>query len=64
MSDDPDFDRDLNQVLNLNLAAIKRSRRAVLFGVLRWWRMQRMPVKRERLEREIETRQTAARAEP
>ena len=64
VSDDPDLDRDLNQVLNLNFAAIRRGRRAVFVGVLRWWRMQPRPVQRERLAREIERRKAAVRAEP
>ena len=64
VSDDPDVDRDLNQVLNLNLATIRGSRKGVFLGVMRWWRMQRRPVQRGRLEREIERRTAAARAEP
>ena len=64
VSDIPDVDRELNQVLNLNLAAIKHGRRAILRGVLEWWRLQRRPVQRARLEREIARRNTAARAEP
>ena len=64
VSDVPDVDRELNQVLNLNLAKIKSSRRAVLRGVLEWWHLQRRPVQRARLEREIARRNAAARAEP
>ena len=67
VSDDPHVDRDLNQVLNLNLTTIKGGRKGVLSGVTHWWRMQRRqrrPVRRRRLEREIENRRMAARAEP
>ena len=55
-SDDPVFDQQLNHVLNLNLARIRNHRRAILDAVLHWWRRQRTPVPRYRVEREIARR--------
>lgn len=55
-SDDPVFDQQLNDVLNLNLPKIRSHRRAILDAVLFWWRRQRRPVPRHRVEREIERR--------
>ena len=40
-SDDPTFDAQLHQVLNLNLAVLKNNRKGVLDAVLRWWRQER-----------------------
>jgi len=55
-SDDVEFNRQLNDVLGLNLPHLKNRRQAVLAAILEWWksekaRLQR-PVPRERLERE------------
>jgi len=50
-SSDPAFDSELNEVLNLNLAVLKQNRKAVLDGILAWWRL-RGPVPRARFERE------------
>ena len=56
-SDDPQFDRQLNEVLNLNLKWIKNQRKAILDAVLHWWRKQRGSASRQqRVEREIERR--------
>ena len=52
-SDDPVFDQQFNDVLNLNLPRIKNHRRAILDAVLQWWQRQRRPVPRQRIEREI-----------
>ena len=57
-SDDTVFDRELNDVLNLNLPRIRNHRRAILDAVLHWWRRQRRPVPSELLERQIERRNT------
>ena len=55
-SDDPTFDAQLCQVLNLNLAELKNRRKGVLDAVLGWWRSEKVkikgPVPRSRLERE------------
>lgn len=55
-SDDPTFDAQLCQVLNLNLARLKNNREAVLNAVLDWWRHEKAKVQdrvpRSRLERE------------
>ena len=50
-SDDPQFDQQLNDVLNLNLAWIKSQREAILDAVLQWWRKQRGS--RQRVAQEI-----------
>ena len=55
-SDEPRFDRQLNEVLNLNMASIRRQRTASLDAVLHWWRKQRGSASRQRVEREIERR--------
>jgi uncharacterized protein (TIGR02646 family) len=36
-SDDPEFDQQLNDVLNLNLAKFRNNRKAVLDAVCEWW---------------------------
>ena len=55
-SDDPTFDTQLCQVLNLNLAELKNNRKGVLDAVLEWWRHERAKVQdrvpRSRLVRE------------
>lgn len=55
-SDHPEFDRQLNEVLNLNLPRLKNSRKGVLDGILRWWQRARRPVPRSRLVHEIALR--------
>lgn len=55
-SDEPQFDRQLNEVLNLNLPSIRSQRQAILDAVLQWWRKQRGSASRQRVEREIERR--------
>jgi len=55
-SNDDEFDRQLDQVLNLNLAFLKNNRKGVLDAVLSWWRHEkarlRGPVPRSRYEAE------------
>ena len=51
-SDDDAFDRQLNEVLNLNLAFLKNHRKGVLDAVLEWWR-EHGPVPRRQIEREV-----------
>ena len=55
-SDDPTFDAQLCQVLNLNLAELKNRRKGVLDAVLEWWLRKKVkikgPVPRSRLVRE------------
>ena len=63
-SDDPVFDKQLNDVLNLNLPRIRNHRMAILDAVLHWWRRQRRPVPRHRVEREIERRNLAPLLDP
>lgn len=54
-SDDPAFDAQLDDVLNLNIAVLKNNRRAVLDAVLAWWTQEkesrRGAVPRARFER-------------
>ena len=56
VSDDCEFDRQLNDVLNLNLPVLKQRRKGVLDAVLEWWKREksrlRGPVSRRRIERE------------
>lgn len=54
-SDDPEFNRQLNEVLNLNLPLLKNNRKGVLDAILKWWREER-PVPKQRLKREIDDR--------
>ena len=50
------FDKQLHQVLNLNLPLLKNNRKGVYDAVLAWWRSERSriqgPVPRQRIERE------------
>lgn len=54
-SNDAEFDRELNDVLNLNLPRLKNSRKMVLDAILEWWRQER-PVPIQRLRRAIDDR--------
>ena len=55
-SDEPIFNGQLNDVLNLNLPNLRNNRKAVYDGVLKWWREQRTRNRgrglRERLKRQ------------
>lgn len=53
-SNDRAFDRQLNDVLNLNVSRIRNERKGSLDGVLDWLSAQRRPVPTQRLEREVE----------
>ena len=56
VSDDCEFDRQLNDVLNLNLPLLKQRRQGVLDAVIEWWKREKGrlqgPVSRRRIERE------------
>lgn len=52
-SNDEVFDTQLNEVLNLNLDILKNNRKYVLDSLLFWWRKQRRPVPRRRIERKL-----------
>lgn len=57
---DSGFDRQLNDVLNLNLAWLKNNRKAVFDGVFEWWewwKKKRQPVSKRRLKQEIDNRE-------
>ena len=47
-SEDCEFDRQLNEVLNLNLPLLKRNRGGVLDGILTWWRKERQRWRRQK----------------
>ena len=55
-SDDPAFDNQLDDVLNLNLSLLQNNRKSVLDAVLDWWKREKAriggPVPRERFVRE------------
>lgn len=57
-SNDADFDRELEEVLNLNLDQFKNNRKSMLDVVLAWWkdekRRLRGPIPRAHIEQEIE----------
>lgn len=59
-SDDETFDKQLNEVLNLNLPVLRNNRKGVLDAVLDWWRREkaraRGPVPRARVQRERDRR--------
>ena len=54
-ADDANFDRQINDVLNLNLPVLKNNRRGLLDAVLEWWGHEKArisgPVSRERFIR-------------
>ena len=56
-SDEPEFDKQLNEVLNLNLPLLCNNREAAGEAVAQWWKAERTklrgPVPRARLEREL-----------
>lgn len=53
-SDEAVFDRQLNKVLNLNLAILKNNRKSLLDAVLEWWKHEKAlfngPVPRSRID--------------
>jgi uncharacterized protein (TIGR02646 family) len=57
-ADDPGFDAELQDVLNLNLPWLKNNRKGVLDAVLGWWRHEKAhgPVPRARFQRERDRR--------
>jgi uncharacterized protein (TIGR02646 family) len=63
-ANDPGFDAQLNDVLNLNLPRIKNNRKSVLTALLDWWRRERnrlrAPVPKLHIEREIGHRTRSA----
>ena len=52
-SRDSSFDRQLNDVLNLNLALLKNNRKVTFDEVLGWWKRERKPVSKRRLKQKI-----------
>ncbi len=60
----PDFCKQLNEVLNLNLPRLKHNRKRVLKGVLDWWKRERQPVSKRRLEQEIANRERPGPLDP
>ncbi|MCY4520389.1 MAG: TIGR02646 family protein [Caldilineaceae bacterium] len=45
LGNDPEFDCQLNDVLNLNLPLLKQQRKSLLDGVLGWWKAERNRLK-------------------
>ena len=63
-SSNPDFCKQLNEVLNLNIPLLKHNRRGVLKGVLDWWKRERRSVSERRLKKEIANRERPGRLDP
>lgn len=59
-SSDGEFCKQLNEVLNLNLQILKNNRKAVLDGLISWWKQEKArlkgPVPKATLERELAAR--------
>jgi uncharacterized protein (TIGR02646 family) len=57
-SNDPDFDAELDEVLNLNLVLLRNNRKAVWIAVIEWWQhdVRGRNEERRRLERERDRR--------
>ena len=55
-SDHAEFDRQLNEVLNLNLPRLKNSRKGIRDAILEWWQKERRPVHKQQLEQAIADR--------
>jgi uncharacterized protein (TIGR02646 family) len=53
------FDRQLDEVLNLNLPKIKNNRKSVLEALLEWWKAEK-PVSAKRIRRQIDARTNGA----
>ncbi len=49
-SEDPEFDRQLNEVLNLNISQIKNNRKGVIDGILDWWKRTPARIRYKRLQ--------------
>ncbi len=56
-SDDPEFDAQLNKVLNLNLPFFKQNRKMVLDSVLEWWKMEKAKQQDRIPKTRVETKQ-------
>lgn len=57
-ADDPVFEDQLNNVLNLNHTHIRNNRKGVLTGLLEWWTAEK-PVPKARIEKAIADRTNA-----
>lgn len=57
-SNNCEFNRQLNEVLNLNLPWLKNNRKRILDGILYWWQRRQRPVPRQRLVQAITSRST------
>lgn len=57
-SKDEEFDKQLNDILNLNLKYLKNNRKSMLDNVLKWWKFEKNkihgPIPREKLEKKRE----------
>lgn len=61
-SSDEEFNMQLDEVLGLNFAYLKSSRKAVLDSVLQWWRST--PNARQKVQQQIDHRVSAAEHQP
>lgn len=56
-SDDQEFDRQLNEVLNLNLDVIKNARSGIMVVIATWWKQEKArrkgPVPKEVIEKKL-----------
>jgi uncharacterized protein (TIGR02646 family) len=63
-SGDDDFNKELNEVLNLNLPLLKNCRKEVLTAILEWWRSEKVRLKgsvpKKQLTRERDRRAGAS----
>jgi uncharacterized protein (TIGR02646 family) len=57
-SGDSDFNRQIDEVLNLNLDIFKNRRKGVLDGVLKWWKLKKQklhaPVPKKQIQNQID----------
>lgn len=57
-SPDPDFNRQLDEVLNLNIAILRNNRKSILEVVAKWWKTT--PNARQKVQQQIERRVNSA----
>jgi hypothetical protein len=65
---EPEFNEQLERVLNLNLPRIKNNRKSVLNALLTWWKREKRrlqgPVPKAQIEHEIQRRTNARHLSP
>lgn len=63
-SDDDEFNRHIDEILNLNMALLRNNRKGVLDGILQWWRTAPKPVSSTRIDAEIARRTNGSELQP